>query len=91
MLNLLGLYVHIDGRLVMCGAGDNVLCVSVTLLVETHLQNLHRLLRLVRVFRRLVLPCVRDLILLIVRRDALHSLLSSLLALRFAHHQFTLR
>ncbi len=56
MLNLLGLYVHIDGRLVMCGAGNNVLGVSVTLLVETHLQNLHRLLRLVRVFRRLVLP-----------------------------------
>ena len=88
MLNLLGLYVHIDGRLVMCGAGNNVLCVSVTLLVETHLQNLHLLLGCVRVFGRLVL---RHFIVFMVWGDAFASFLASFLASGFARHHLALR
>ena len=87
MLNLLGLYVDVDGRLVMCGAGNNMLCMSVTLLVETHLQNLHLLLRCVRVFGRLVL---RHVIVLMVGGDAFASFLASLFASGFARHHLAL-
>ena len=40
MLDLLGLYVDVDGRLVMCGAGNNVLCVSLNKKGDTHTEHI---------------------------------------------------